>query len=75
MRYARKLSESNEIRDNTERSVTIGMGTNVLTSSNPDIILKEYEKIMNGCFKKGKIPYLWDGHTAERIVEKIAELA
>ena len=63
------------IRENTERPVTINVGTNVLTGSNPDNILEEYEKIMNGNFKKGRIPYLWDGHTAERIVEKLADLA
>ncbi|MDQ7837047.1 MAG: UDP-N-acetylglucosamine 2-epimerase (non-hydrolyzing) [Thermodesulfobacteriota bacterium] len=62
------------IRENTERPVTIDIGTNVLTGSDPDIILEEYEKIMNGSFKKGKIPYLWDGHAAERIVEKLAQL-
>jgi UDP-N-acetylglucosamine 2-epimerase (non-hydrolysing) len=62
------------LRENTERPVTIEVGTNVLTGSNPDIILKEYEKIMNGYFKKGRIPYLWDGHADERIVEKLAEL-
>ena len=61
------------IRENTERPVTIDIGTNVLTGSNPDSILAEYEKIMNGNFKRGRIPYLWDGHTAERIVEKLAE--
>ncbi|TSA53084.1 MAG: UDP-N-acetylglucosamine 2-epimerase (non-hydrolyzing), partial [Planctomycetaceae bacterium] len=63
------------IRENTERPVTIDIGTNVLTGSNPDFILEEYGKIMNGSFKKGKIPYLWDGHAAERIVKKFAELA
>jgi len=62
------------IRENTERLVTIDEGTNVLTGSNSDIILGEYEKIMKGCFKKGKTPYLWDGHAAERIVEKLAQL-
>ena len=62
------------IRENTERPVTIDVGTNVLTGSNPDIIIKEYKKIMNGSFKKGKIPYLWDGHAAERIVEKLVQL-
>jgi UDP-N-acetylglucosamine 2-epimerase (non-hydrolysing) len=62
------------IRENTERPVTINVGTNVLTGSNPDNILEEYEKIMNGNFKKGRIPYLWDGHTAERIVDKFADL-
>ena len=62
------------LRENTERPVTIDVGTNVLTGSNPDIIIKEYEKIMNGSFKKGKIPYLWDGYAAERIVEKLVQL-
>ncbi len=63
------------LRENTERPVTVKEGTNVLTDSNPEIILEEYEKIMNGSFKQGKIPYLWDGHAAERIVEKLVELA
>ncbi len=62
------------LRENTERPVTIDEGTNVLTGSNRGVILGEYEKIMNGNFKKGEIPYLWDGHTAERIVEKLAQL-
>lgn len=62
------------IRENTERPVTIDVGTNVLTGSNPDVILKEYERIMNGSFKKGKVPYLWDGYAAERIVEKLVQL-
>ena len=62
------------LRENTERPVTINVGTNVLTHSNPDVIFKEYEKIMTGGFKKGKIPYLWDGHAAERIVAKLAGL-
>ena len=40
----------------------------------PDIILKEYEKIMSGGNKKGTIPPLWDGHSAERIVEVLDSL-
>ena len=35
------------LRENTERPVTIDGGANVLTGSNPDMILKEYEEIMN----------------------------
>ena len=62
------------LRDNTERPVTIDGGTNVLTGSDPSVILKEYEKIMNGDNKKGTIPDLWDGHTAKRIVEIITGL-
>ena len=63
------------LRENTERPVTIDVGTNVLVGSDPDIILEKYEKIMNGDFKKAKVPLLWDGHAAERIVEKLVELA
>lgn len=63
------------LRDNTERPVTVDTGTNVLTGSNPEIILKEYEKIMRGSFKKGEIPYRWDGQAAERIAERLAEMA
>jgi len=63
------------LRENTERPVTIDVGTNVLTGSKPDIIIAEYEKIMNGSFKKGRTPFLWDGHAAERIVKKLAEFA
>ncbi len=62
------------IRQNTERPVTIDEGTNVLVGSYPDVILREYEKVMDGDFKKGQIPYLWDGHAAERIVETLAQL-
>ncbi|MDL1983060.1 MAG: UDP-N-acetylglucosamine 2-epimerase (non-hydrolyzing) [Deltaproteobacteria bacterium] len=63
------------LRENTERPVTIDVGTNVLVGSDPDTILDEYGKIMNGNFKKGRTPFLWDGHAAERIVEQLAELA
>jgi len=63
------------IRDNTERPVTVEIGTNVLTGSNPDRILAEFDTIMNGNFKTGRIPYLWDGCTAERVVEQLFKLA
>lgn len=63
------------LRENTERPVTIDVGTNVLVGSDPNTILDEYGKIMNGNFKKGRTPFLWDGHAAERIVEQLAELA
>ena len=63
------------IRDNTERPVTVEIGTNVLTGSNPDRILAEFDTIMKGNFKTGRIPYLWDGSTAQRVVEQLFKLA
>jgi len=34
-----------------------------------DSIVKAAEDVLNGNFKHGKIPDLWDGHTSERIVQ------
>ena len=59
------------LRDNTERPVTITEGTNELAGNNTGKILSLYNKIMNGEWKSGKIPELWDGHTANRIVRVI----
>lgn len=57
------------IRENTERPVTINEGTNVLAGTDPDRIISLAESILNGRGKVGKIPELWDGKAAGRIVE------
>lgn len=57
------------MRENTERPVTVDVGTNTLVGSNPDKVLQGFEQIMNGRYKKGVIPDLWDGHAAERIAK------
>ncbi|WP_435415568.1 non-hydrolyzing UDP-N-acetylglucosamine 2-epimerase [Polaribacter aestuariivivens] len=62
------------LRDNTERPETITLGTNKLVGTNPDNIKPALEELFSGNWKKGSIPNLWDGKTAERIVEKILEL-
>jgi UDP-N-acetylglucosamine 2-epimerase (non-hydrolysing) len=62
------------IRENTERPVTIEKGTNILVGNDRGRILEESFKILNGKAKKGKIPYLWDGRAAERIVNPVVEL-
>lgn len=54
------------LRLNTERPVTITHGTNKLTYL--DILEKDLVTLFSGKPKKGRIPALWDGHTAERIV-------
>ena len=59
------------MRENTERPVTIDVGTNVLVGSDTDKIYAEFKKVVNGKAKKGSGPPLWDGHAAERIVEII----
>ncbi len=58
------------LRENTERPVTVEQGTNLLVSTNKDkVIKKAVEVIENKIRIKPKIPELWDGKAAERIVE------
>lgn len=62
------------LRDNTERPETITEGTNELIGTNPQEIAPALKKLLNGEWKKGGIPELWDGKTSERIVEIILDL-
>jgi len=55
------------LRANTERPVTVEIGTNVLIGNDTERLRTELEKILNGKEKKGAIPPLWDGHAGERI--------
>jgi UDP-N-acetylglucosamine 2-epimerase (non-hydrolysing) len=57
------------LRDNTERPETVTVGTNELIGTNPKAIAPAMKMLFAGEWKKGEIPELWDGHTAERIVE------
>ena len=62
------------LRDNTERPETIEVGTNELVGTDPKNIQPAMEKLFSGQWKKGEIPELWDGHTAERIVDCLVGL-
>ena len=57
------------LRYNTERPVTVEIGTNILTGPDPSQVMPAIEQILSGKFKKGNIPPLWDGQTARRITE------
>jgi UDP-N-acetylglucosamine 2-epimerase (non-hydrolysing) len=59
------------IRENTERPITLWEGTNELAGTDTDKIIGFAQQILDGKWKSGKIPELWDGHTAERIVDCI----
>ena len=61
------------LRDNTERPETCSIGTNELIGTDPKAIKPTLEKLFAGQWKKGGIPELWDGHTAERIVRILCQ--
>jgi UDP-N-acetylglucosamine 2-epimerase (non-hydrolysing) len=56
------------LRENTERPVTISEGTNLLVGTDPVKIVAAARDVLTGKGKAGRIPPLWDGHAAERIV-------
>jgi UDP-N-acetylglucosamine 2-epimerase (non-hydrolysing) len=59
------------LRPNTERPVTITEGTNELVTY--DNIEQNIDPILSGNWKQGKLPELWDGKTAQRIVDVLKE--
>jgi UDP-N-acetylglucosamine 2-epimerase (non-hydrolysing) len=59
------------VRENTERPVTISIGTNVLVGQDGKRLRTEVGRIMAGDQKRGRVPPLWDGHAAERIAHVI----
>lgn len=56
------------VRPNTERPVTIHLGTNVLSELDADFISDQVAQVAAGEWKEGTIPPYWDGATADRIV-------
>jgi len=56
------------LRNNTERPSTVIIGSNVLVPYTIDDVNFYITQIMNGTFKKGEIPPLWDGKSTERIL-------
>jgi UDP-N-acetylglucosamine 2-epimerase (non-hydrolysing) len=59
------------VRDNTERPVTVTVGTNVLVGRDMVRLQAEITAVLAGRAKKGSIPDLWDGHAGERIAETL----
>jgi len=61
------------LRENTERPVTVTEGTNTLVSVGS--LTNEVTEVLEGSGKRGKVPELWDGRAAERIVGVIKDIA
>ena len=59
------------VRKNTERPITVTMGTNILVGHDMDRLRAEVSQILSGESKQGQLPPLWDGHAAERIAEVV----
>ncbi len=55
------------LRDNTERPITVDLGTNMLAGTREESILHAYKVSIGKKEKQPSIPPKWDGRAAERI--------
>ena len=62
------------LRDSTERPITVDEGTNVLAGTDPHKIVRLAYDAIDGRNKEGRRPLLWDGRSAERIVDVLVKL-
>jgi len=60
------------VRENTERPVTVNLGTNTLVGKDMAFLKKEVHRILDGKGKEGTVPPLWDGKSGERIAAMVA---
>lgn len=61
------------LRTSTERPATISQGTNVLVGLEPERIIAEGLRMLGEPAPAYRVPELWDGRAAARIVEVLAE--
>lgn len=61
------------LRENTERPITITEGTNQLVGNNPESITRAALAALEQDSRPARVPELWDGHAAIRIVDAIEE--
>jgi UDP-N-acetylglucosamine 2-epimerase (non-hydrolysing) len=56
------------LRPNTERPITVEVGTNEIVDLDCERIRSHARAVREGRHRKGRIPELWDGRAAERVV-------
>lgn len=61
------------LRKNTERPVTVTLGTNILVGQDLPRLRQEASRVLAGKIKQGTIPPLWDGQAGHRIAKILIE--
>jgi UDP-N-acetylglucosamine 2-epimerase (non-hydrolysing) len=60
------------LRENTERPITVELGTNVIVGTDTTRIITAATAALNGSAKQtARQPPLWDGHASERILDAL----
>ena len=63
------------LRENTERPITVAMGTNTVAGTNVAKIVAAITRALDGAVNNSakQVPLLWDGKTAERILDALVQ--
>ena len=61
------------LRENTERPVTVRLGTNRLIGGDPRQILPAFDDVLSGRWPTGQPIPLWDGDAGSRVAEALCE--
>ena len=61
------------LRENTERPITVEMGTNQIVGTDTEKIIKSYRHVIDGTYRHADVPPLWDGKAAQRIVQILSQ--
>jgi UDP-N-acetylglucosamine 2-epimerase (non-hydrolysing) len=59
------------LRENTERPVTVEVGSNEIVGLRKDRIVSALTRILEGGWKASAVPPLWDGKAASRVVDAL----
>lgn len=57
------------VRENTERPITVTVGSNILVGQDMERLKVEVRRILDGNAKSGQQPPLWDGRAGERVAD------
>jgi UDP-N-acetylglucosamine 2-epimerase (non-hydrolysing) len=63
------------LRANTERPITVAQGTNRLVGDDAAAVAGAWKEIQSGSWPQGRLPELWDGKAARRIVAVLLDRA
>jgi UDP-N-acetylglucosamine 2-epimerase (non-hydrolysing) len=59
-------------RPNTERPITVDEGTSTLVANDPEKLDRNLRAVLDGTYKQGRCPKLWDGQASQRIAKILA---
>jgi UDP-N-acetylglucosamine 2-epimerase (non-hydrolysing) len=62
------------VRENTERPVTVEVGTNIVAGTEPERIRAAIHRQLRGQVTGGAVPVKWDGRAATRIVDVLVRV-